>query len=200
MTPFRVEAGLAAPLLLDNVDTDQLLPARFLRKPRGDGYHPWLFYDARYDAEGVPNPGFVLNQAPWQSARFLLSGANFGCGSSREGAVYALVDAGIRAVLAPSFGDIFFNNACKNGLLPVRLAPPQLSTILNLGPVPITVDLEALAVRLPSGETLPFSLDPLARASMLEGLDDIGLTDRYADAIQRFDQTRPRWLDIRSCP
>jgi 3-isopropylmalate/(R)-2-methylmalate dehydratase small subunit len=187
MTPFRVETSRAAPLTRANIDTDQILPARFLRKPRGDGYHPWLFHDLRHAPDGSQIAGFVLNQPDWADARFILGGPNFGCGSSREGAVYALIDAGFRAVLAPSFGDIFFNNACKNGLLPVVIS------IDGIDGEPLTIDLEALEVRLADGRVLAFQLDSLQRECLLAGLDDIGLTRQHAADIIRFEATRPRW-------
>ncbi len=183
MTPFTVLDGLAVAIDLPNVDTDQIIPARFLRKPRSAGYGGFLFHDLRDD-----NPAFAV-----AGAAVLVAGENFGCGSSREGAVYALVDAGIRCVVAPSFGDIFAANAGKNGLLTVTL---PVAAIVPMLPGPMRVDLPAQSLALPDGSALPFAIDAFRKRCLLEGLDDIGLTLDYADRIAAFaatDRTARPW-------
>ena len=173
MTPFTLLEGKAVALNLPNIDTDQIIPARFLRKPRSAGYGQFLFHDGRGE-----NPAFDVS-----GAAVLVSGDNFGCGSSREGAVYALVDAGVRCVVAPSFGDIFSGNAAKNGLLTVAL---PVGDIVPLLPGPVRVDLPAQVITLPDGSTRLFTIDPFRKRCLLEGLDDIGLTLGYADRIAAF--------------
>ncbi|MDE2197471.1 MAG: 3-isopropylmalate dehydratase small subunit [Rhodospirillales bacterium] len=180
MTPFTVLAGRAVALRRAQLDTDQIIPARFLRKPRGNGYGGFLFHDVAAAEAGFPvRPG---------AGEILLAGANFGCGSSREGAVYALVDAGFRCVVAPSFGDIFAANAAKNGLLTVALAEAA-----EVPDGPITVDLPAQRIRAADGREWEFEIDPFRKTCLLEGLDDIGLTLRHADALAAFAAARPRW-------
>jgi len=193
MQPFSRLTAVAAPLLAANVDTDQLLPARFLRKPRGDGYQNYLFYDLRRRADGSLDPDFVLNDPRYAGARILVSDDNFGCGSSREGAVYALVDAGFRAVLAPGFGDIFAGNAVNNGLLAGRIDPATRDSLWRaLAATPgleITLDLEALSIAVPGGEPLGFTLDAARRARLLAGQDDIDLTLAFEDEVAAFAGT-----------
>jgi 3-isopropylmalate/(R)-2-methylmalate dehydratase small subunit len=181
MTPFGVLRGRAVVLDRANVDTDQILPARFLRKPRSAGYQNFLFYDLREAEPGFPVRGDVA---------VVIAGANFGCGSSREGAVYALVDAGIRCVIAPSFGDIFAGNAAKNGLLTVTLA--DAATRLTDGP--IEIDLPAQLVRCGDAAPIGFPIDAFRKRCLVEGLDDIGLTLVHADQLARFAATRPGWM------
>lgn len=180
MTPFTSLAAPAIPLRLANVDTDQLLPGRFMRKPRGDGYHPWLFHDLRRDADGGLRPDFPLNDPRYDGAPILVADRNFGCGSSREGAVYTLVDAGIRCVIAPSFGDIFAANAAKNGLLAVALPRDVVEAAwaaVEADPAaPLTVDLAAQTVRLPNRAPVRFEIDPFRKECLLAGRDDIDLT------------------------
>ena len=209
MRPFtRIEA-IAVPLDVANVDTDQLIPARFLKKPRGAGsdYAGYLLRDLRFRADGTPDPAFVLNRAPFDRAEILVADANFGCGSSREGAVYALVDFGIRAVVAPSFGDIFAGNAAKNGVLTVELPAAQLVSlraVLHAAPgACVAIDLAAQTVTMPDGQTLEFAIDRFRKTCLLEGLDDIALTQRHADAIAAFEAadagTRP-WTALKEEP
>jgi len=177
MTPFTVLAGPVAILDRANVDTDQILPARFLRKPRSAGYQNYLFHDLRQADPAFP----VRGDAP-----ILLAGENFACGSSREGAVYALVDAGIRCVIAPSFGDIFASNAGKNGLLTVVLSAADIATLRARLTGPLTVDLPAQRLVPPDGAVLAFAIDPFRKRCLVEGLDDIGLTLAHAAEIAQF--------------
>lgn len=192
MTPFDTLTAPAVPLRLANVDTDQLLPGRFLRKPRSDGYDNYLFHDVRRGPDGAPRPDFPLNDPSWAGAPILVADRNFGGGSSREGAVYALVDAGIRAVIAPSFGDIFYSNAIKNGLLPVRLpiaAVERLWAIAEADPAaPLTIDLAAQTVRPANGEPIGFEIDSFHKTCLLAGTDDIDLTLAHGDAIADFER------------
>jgi len=194
MEPFRKLTAVAAPLDMINVNTDQIIPARFLRKPRSAGYGNFLFNDIRQSADGAQNPDFMLNQPTYASARILVAGANFGCGSSREGAVYALHDCGFRAVIAPSFGDIFFNNCAKNGVVVALLPEPAVADLLRqLAAKPgveMTVDLEQDVVIAPDGARHGFSLEPGRKRCLLEGLDDIRLTLQHDTAIAAFEQRR----------
>jgi 3-isopropylmalate/(R)-2-methylmalate dehydratase small subunit len=173
MTPFTILTGPVAVLDRKNVDTDQILPARFLRKPRSAGYQTFLFHDLRANDPAFPaRPGTAI----------LIAGENFGCGSSREGAVYALVDAGIRCVIAPSFGDIFAGNAGKNGLL--ALALPDIGAPSGA----MTVDLPAQTLHMPDGTARSFDIDPFRKRCLVEGLDDIGLTLQHAADLAAFEQ------------
>ena len=200
MTPFTTLTAPAIPLRLANVDTDQLLPGRFLRKPRSDGYDNYLFHDIRRGRDGTLRADFPLNDPCYADAPILVAASNFGGGSSREGAVYALVDRGIRAVIAPSFGDIFYSNATKNGLLPIRLPIDIVERIWAIAEAdpsaPLTIDLAAQTVRLANAEPVRFEIDAFQRACLLEGRDDIDLTLAHADAISSFetsDRASRRW-------
>lgn len=192
MTPFTTLTAPAIPLRLANVDTDQLLPGRFLRKPRGDGYHHYLFHDLRRDAEGQLRRDFPLNDSRWAEAPILVADRNFGGGSSREGAVYALVDQGIRVVVAPSFGDIFYSNATKNGLLPIRLPIDMVERIWATAEAdptaPVTVDLVAQTVRVANAKPVSFDIDSFQKECLLGGLDDIDLTLEMADRLTAFER------------
>ena len=199
MQAFRRETARVAVLPGDNVDTDQIIPARFLKHDRAKGYGQFLFHDLRFDEKGQARPGFVLNEV--EDAKILVVGDNFGCGSSREGAVYALCDYGFRAVLGLSFGDIFYSNALKNGLIPVHLEPAAMDELrgaLEAGPdLTITVDLEAERVILPGGTVAALPIDPFWRDCILEGLDEIGLTFGYGAEIDRFERqhlARQPWI------
>ncbi len=194
MTPFTTLTAVAAPLDLANIDTDRIIPVRFLRKLRSDraGYDPYLFHDMRFDHAGREKPDFVLNQPAWRKAGILVAGANFGCGSSREGAVYALLDYGIRAVIAPSFGDIHYANELQNGMLPVTL-PEEicrgLRDQLHARPgATLAIDLPAQTVTDTAGEAHPFMIDPVYKERLLKGLDDIGLVLEQLPAIETFEQ------------
>ncbi len=184
MTPFTRVESRAAVLDRANVDTDQIIPARFLRKPRGDGYHPYLFHDLR-----AAEPDFPLDQPAAVGAAILLAGDNFGCGSSREGAVYALVDAGIRCVIAPSFGDIFAGNAGKNGLLTVVLPAEEVAALMAQASSggALIVDLADQRVQSPDQRVFAFRTDPRVRHCLLHGLDDIGLTMEAEPDIAAFE-------------
>ena len=192
MEPFRRLHAIAAPLAAPNVDTDKIIPARFLWRKRHDGWGDLLFHDLRFHDDGAPRPDFVLNRAAYCAAQILVAGQNFGCGSSREAAVWSLIDNGFRAVIAPSFGDIFFNNSFQNGLLPVVLPPERvasLRTILEQTPGGrITVDLGAQTVTGPDGVSDAIAIDPFRRECLLAGTDDISFTLRHRDAIAAFEQ------------
>jgi 3-isopropylmalate/(R)-2-methylmalate dehydratase small subunit len=189
----RVE-GIAAPFDLSNVDTDQVIPARFMRRPRDERYHTYCFHDLRFAGDGTPRPEFVLNRPPFDRATVLVAARNFGVGSSREPAVYALLAFGIRAVLAESFGDIFFNNSLKNGLLPVRLPAEVLAGLRDAAAThpgtTIAVDLERQVVEAPGGATHPFAVPTFARDCLLRGLDEIGLTFTLMPDIEAFEASR----------
>ena len=182
MTPFTALTARACPLPFESIDTDQLIPARFMKRTRAEGYGDALLFDRRHDAAGVPVPGFPLDDPRFAGAAILVARRNFGGGSSREAAVYALADAGFRCVLAPSFGDIFAANAVNNGLLPARITEAdgeELLQRLAQGLASVTVDLEACAAV--AGDTrCAFAIDPVARVKLLNGWDDMDLTDSYA--------------------
>jgi 3-isopropylmalate/(R)-2-methylmalate dehydratase small subunit len=191
MQPFTTLTGIAAPLPLANVDTDKIIPARFLKTIKRTGLGKNLFDAIRYRADGSENPDFVLNQDPYRRAEILIAGPNFGCGSSREHAPWALLDFGIRCVIAPDFADIFHNNCFKNGILPIRL-PQEVCELLmedaRLGPNSrISIDLERQVVVRPSGEEIAFEVDPFRKHCLLHGLDDIGLTMAKQGAIEAYE-------------
>lgn len=194
MDAFTILTAIAAPLPMANVDTDKIIPARFLKTIRRTGLGVNLFDGLRYDAAGAERPDFVLNREPYRRAQILITHENFGCGSSREHAPWALLDFGIRCVIAPSFADIFHNNCFKNGILPVRLSRAECDTLMEdaaLGEnARLTVDLVRSVVVRPNGEELPFAVDALRRHLLLEGLDDIGQTLQHADAIGGFEERR----------
>ena len=180
MRAFESGAYAAAPLDLANVDTDQLIPARFLKRPRDERYTEYLFHDVRRDDAGALRPDFILNRDPWRTAQILVADRNFGCGSSREAAVYALVESGFRAVIAPSFGDIFYSNSMKNGFLPIRL-PTEVCAQLRQSLAEsqggrIEIDLAAETVTGPDGSTHHFEISAFHKKCLQEGLDDIGFT------------------------
>jgi 3-isopropylmalate/(R)-2-methylmalate dehydratase small subunit len=191
MEPFDKLTAVAAPIDIVNCDTDRIIPARFLRKPREPGFERWLFHDMRFDAEGNERPEFVLNQAPYRNARILVAGANFGCGSSREAAVYVMYDYGIRSVIAPSFGDIHYGNALQNGFLPIVLDEDKCRRLreqLHAQPgAAISVDLPAQQVTGPDGSIYPFDIDPAAKERLVKGLDDIGLVLQHIERIEGFE-------------
>jgi 3-isopropylmalate/(R)-2-methylmalate dehydratase small subunit len=192
MEPFTKLVAVAAPLDMVNVDTDQIFPSRFLHKPRGSGFGHLAFNDVRFDARGQENPDFVLNQAPYRNAKIIVAGPNFGCGSSREAAVYALYDYGIRSVIAPSFGDIHFANQLQNGMLPV-VQPDHICAKLrgqlrdNPG-ASIAIDLEAQTVTGPDQATYRFAIGQSHRERLLKGLDEVGLILQHVNEIKAFEQ------------
>ena len=198
MQPFTILTGVAAPLPLANVDTDKIIPARFLKTIKRTGLGVHAFDALRYDADGAEQPDFVLNQPPYRQAEILIAHENFGCGSSREHAPWALLDFGIRCVIAPDFADIFHGNCFKNGILPIRLPRPvcdQLMEDARLGGnVRLTVDLARQVVVRPSGEEIPFAIDAFRKHLLLHGLDDIDQTMLRGAAIERYEAGRPGWL------
>ena len=191
MQAFTKLTGIAAPLPKANVDTDQIIPARFLKSISRLGFGKNLFANFRFKEDGSENPDFVLNQEPYRKAEVLIAFENFGCGSSREHAPWALLDFGIRCVIAPDFADIFHNNCFKNGVLPVRLPREICEKLMEDakmgGNARISVDLERQVVVRPNGEEIAFQIDPLRRHLMLNGLDDIGQTMQHAPAIDGFE-------------
>lgn len=201
MKPFKTVEGLAVPLEMANVNTDQILPARYIKKPRGPGYAPFCFHDLRFADDGTPKPGFPLNAPRYQGAEVLVADANFGCGSSREGAVYALQDYGFKVLIASSFGDIFAANCLKNGLLALRLpaeTTAHLRAALAQAETPrVTVDLAAQKVTGPDGGTIDFEIDAFEKECLLEGLDEIDLSLRREAEIAAFEEAyraRRPWL------
>ena len=182
------------PFDFANVDTDKILPARYLRKLRSAqaGYEPWLFYDLRFDGEGRERPDFILNQAPYRSASILVADVNFGCGSSREGAVYALMDYGFRAVIAASFGDIHYANEIQNGMLPVTLPEAvcrELRRQLHAKPgAELTIDLASQTVTDTLGAEHHFDIDPVYRERLLKGLDEVGMVLEHLPEIEGFER------------
>ncbi len=201
MRTFTQLQGLAATIPGKNIDTDQIIPARFLKRSRTDPHYAnYLFHDLRFNEHNVANPEFVLNQPAFKHTNILFADENFGCGSSREAAVYALEAFGIRAVIAPSFGDIFFNNCLKNGLLPIRLPQSDIDTlsrpnadseIERIGshqPISIFVDLNTCTIQcIQTNTRLSFSIDPFWQECLLKGLDEIDLTLSYQAAIEAFE-------------
>ncbi len=194
MQAFTELTGIAAPLPMANVDTDKIIPARFLKTIKRTGLGVHLFDTLRYDGSGEERPDFVLNQPPYRHAEILIAHENFGCGSSREHAPWALLDFGIRCVIAPGFADIFHNNCFKNGILPIRLPREICDELMEDarlgGNARITVDLDRQVVVRPSGEEIPFEIDPFRRHLLLNGLDDIGQTMQRAPAIDGYEQRR----------
>lgn len=193
MKPFVTHTGLVAPLPVANVDTDQIIPKQFLKRIERTGFGQFLFYDWRFNEDGTPNNDFVLNSIEYQSASILIAHHNFGCGSSREHAPWALLDYGFRAVIAPSFADIFYNNCFKNGILPIVLKEEEIYTLFNLSnkePLNITIDLEKQTVCANENHVYSFQTDPYRRKMLLEGLDDIGLTEKYNVEISAYEQKR----------
>lgn len=184
--------GLVAVLDRVNVDTDQIIPKQFLKRVERSGFGQYLFFDWRYHTDGTVNPSFELNQPRYEGATVLLARDNFGCGSSREHAVWALSDYGFRVVLATSFADIFFNNCQKNGVLPIPLTEAQIDSLFARAAEPgyaLTVNLESLTIEDGTGLSIPFEMDPYRRHLMMEGLDDIGVTLTYAEAISGYETT-----------
>lgn len=194
MEPFTTHAGKVVPYDMPNVDTDQIIPARFLKKIDRVGFGELLFYELRYDEDGSPKPGFALNDPRYAGGSVLVSGPQFGIGSSREHAPWAIQQYGFRAVIAPSFGDIFRSNCYQNGLLPVVLSPAEVDAVIaraqEIDGYEVTVDLEAQEVRDAHGLRASFEIDPFRKESLLQGLDDIGLTLRLEDDIAAYESAR----------
>lgn len=194
MEPFTNVRGLVGTLDRANVDTDQIIPKQFLKRIERTGFGDFLFFDWRFNQDGSLNPDFELNESQYQGANILLTRANFGCGSSREHAPWALMDFGVRSVIAPSFADIFYNNCFKNGLLPVSISEEKVEDLFqktraNLG-YELIVDLETQTISDDSGLQYLFEIDPFRRECLLKGLDDIGLTLRLKDRIRQYEERR----------
>lgn len=191
MEKFTELTGVAAPLPMINIDTDMIIPKQFLKTIKRTGLGKNLFHEMRYTSDGSENPDFVLNQPAYRNASILIAGANFGCGSSREHAPWAILDFGIRCVIAPSFADIFFNNCFKNGVLPIALPQEEIDKLLDDASrgsnATITVDLEAQEIRGPDGGVIKFDIDPFRKKCLLEGLDDIGLTLEKQNTIASYE-------------
>jgi 3-isopropylmalate/(R)-2-methylmalate dehydratase small subunit len=203
MQPFTKLTSTAAPLPMVNVDTDLIIPKQFLKTIKRSGLSKGLFHDLRFDEEGNPKAGFVLDQPAYQGAEILVAGENFGCGSSREHAPWALLDASIRCIIAPSFADIFHNNCLKNGILPIALPAEQVELLMDDAErganAVITVDLETQTITGPDGGSISFDIDPFHKHCLMNGLDDIGLTLEKADKIGDYESRREHsqpWLSI----
>ena len=194
MKPFTKLTAVAAPFDIANIDTDKIIPARYLRKLRNTeaGYGPWLFYDMCFDANGKERPEFLLNQTPWRNTGIIVAAENFGCGSSREGAAYAMLDWGISAVIAPSFGDIHYANEIQNGMLPAILAEEHCAVLrAQLKATPgssISIDLESQTITGPDDNTYRFDIDAVYKERLLKGLDDVGLVLQELPAIEAFEK------------
>ena len=201
MEKFTKLTGVAAPMDAINVDTDQIIPKLHLRTIKRTGLGKVLFDDLRFNPDGTEKPGFILNQPPYRDAEILVAGDNFGCGSSREHAPWALLDFGIRCVISTSFADIFYNNCFKNGILPIAVSADELGALMadasdRENPV-LTVDLQAQEITRPNGATVRFEIDEFRRECLLDGLDDIGLTMQKVDRIDAFEvaqRERQPWL------
>ena len=201
MEPFTRLDATAVPIGVPNIDTDQIIPARFLWRKRRDGWRHLLFHDLRFNEAGAPKPDFVLNRGAWRDARIVVADCYFGCGSSREHAVWALYDFGIRAVMAPSFGDIFYNNSFQNGLLPIILPAGRvaaLRALLEQSPGShVIIDLETQTATGPDGAIDTFDIDPFRKECLLAGTDEISFTLGYRARIAAFEddyQAKVRWL------
>jgi 3-isopropylmalate/(R)-2-methylmalate dehydratase small subunit len=201
MEKFIRLSGVAAPLNMMNIDTDMIIPKLHLRTIKRTGLGKVVFDELRFNTDGSEKPDFILNQEPYRSAQILIAGDNFGCGSSREHAPWALLDYGIRCIISTSFADIFYNNCFKNGILPIAVAPDELDLLMTDAadrdnPV-LTVDLKAKAITRPQGATLRFHVDDFRRDCLLNGLDDIGLTLQKIDKIDAFENAQRQqqpWL------
>jgi 3-isopropylmalate/(R)-2-methylmalate dehydratase small subunit len=200
MQKFTVHTGIVAALPRDNVDTDQIIPKQFLKRIERTGYGDVLFFDWRYDRDGIPDAAFPLNAPQYHGASILLAGKNFGCGSSREHAVWALRDYGFRAIIAPSFADIFANNCVKNGLLAVVLRPSEIAQLHArdaAGLFRLKIDLEQCQISWNGGFQAHFAIDPFSRTCLLEGLDEIGTTLKREAEIADYEQKRRNFSSLR---
>ena len=189
MQKFTKLSAIAAPMEMPNVDTDMIIPAVFLKTIKRSGLGKSLFQNMRYNADGSEKPEFVLNQPQYREAKILVAGDNFGCGSSREHAPWALADFGISCVISTSFADIFFNNSAKNGILLIKVTPQQLETLMKDAKqaATLTVDLTDQVIKRPDGSTIKFEVEPHRKHNLLNGLDDIGLTMQHDDAIASYE-------------
>jgi len=191
MDKFTTLTGVAAPMKITNIDTDMIIPKQYLKTVKRTGLGAGLFYELRFKEDGKENADFVLNKPAYRKAQILVAGDNFGCGSSREHAPWALLDYGIRCVISTSFADIFYNNCFKNGILPIKVSPEDLAKLMDDAErganATLTVDLETQQIRGPDGGVVTFELDALRKHCLLNGLDDIGLTMEKADQIATFE-------------
>jgi 3-isopropylmalate/(R)-2-methylmalate dehydratase small subunit len=191
MEKFTTLTGVAAPLPIINIDTDMIIPKQYLKTIKRTGLGTALFAEMRYDESGNENPDFVLNKPAYREASIIVAGDNFGCGSSREHAPWALKDFGVRCVISTSFADIFYNNCFKNGILPIAVTEEQLNALMDDAErganATLTVDLESQTIKGPDGGEIHFDIDPSRKQALLEGLDDIGLTLEKADTISSFE-------------
>lgn len=201
MLPFTTLTGIAAPLPIENVDTDMIIPKQFLKTIKRTGLKEGLFYEMRFDVNGKKNEDFILHRQPYDHAEILVAGSNFGCGSSREHAPWALLDFGIRCVIAPSYADIFFNNCFKNGILPIVLPKENIDQLMNDAKAgkKISVNLQNQTVQSEGQNTAPyqFTIEPFRKECLLGGLDDIGLTLKKLDAIAKYEEKQKQtipWL------
>jgi 3-isopropylmalate/(R)-2-methylmalate dehydratase small subunit len=201
MRKFTQLTGVAAPLPMINVDTDKIIPKQYLKTIKRTGLGRHLFDEMRYDMQGRENPDFVLNKPAWRGAEVIVAGENFGCGSSREHAPWALLDFGIRCVIAPSFADIFYNNCFKNGILPIPLPQAEVDKLMSDAEkgqnARLTIDLVKQEITRPNGEVIRFEIDPFRKHCLVNGLDDIGLTLEKAKSIDAFEAGRKQsqaWL------
>jgi 3-isopropylmalate/(R)-2-methylmalate dehydratase small subunit len=192
MEKFTTLTGIAAYLPLINVDTDMIIPKQYLKTIKRTGLGKGLFAELRYDEAGKPKSDFVLHKAPYDHAKILIAGENFGCGSSREHAPWALLDFGFRCIIAPSFADIFYNNCFKNGILPITLPQKEIDKLIDDASrganATLTIDLPNQEIRGPDGGVIKFDIDPFLKRCLIEGLDDIGLTLEKAEHISRFEE------------
>ena len=202
MDKFNTLTGVAAPMDMINIDTDKIIPKLHLRTIKRTGLGKVLFEEMRFETDGSEKPDFILNKPPYRDAKIIVAGDNFGCGSSREHAPWALLDFGIRCVISTSFADIFYNNCFKNGILPIRVTKDQLDALMadasDTENPELTVDLVNMEIKRPNGVTVPFELDAFRRECLLDGLDDIGLTMQKGDKIDSYEaqqnQAQP-WLN-----
>ncbi len=202
MKPFTAHRGRVAPLDRVNVDTDQIIPKQFLKRIEKTGFGQFVFYDWRFSSDGTKNPDFVLHDPRYEGATILVAGKNFGCGSSREHAVWALADFGFRAVISASVADIFANNSTKNGFLTVRLNDEEVATVMKsaqeIDDYSLTIDLEKCEVRDDQGFSAKFPIDPFVRHCLLNGLDDIGLTLQHESDIAAYEKDHPVGIALTS--
>ena len=201
MEKFRKVTGIAAPMDMINIDTDKIIPKLHLRTIKRTGLGKFLFEELRYTPDGKENPDFILNKEPYRKARIIIGGDNFGCGSSREHAPWALMDFGIRCVISTSFADIFYNNCFKNGILPIRVSKDELDALMadasDAENPELTIDLEEMLIRRPNGGAISFKLEEFRRDCLLDGLDDIGITMQKNESIGTFEEKQKQnqpWL------
>lgn len=204
MQPFTTLTGVVAPIDRVSVDTDQLMPKQFLKRVEKTGYGQFLFFDWRFQNDGTPNPDFELNRPGYAGASILVAGRNFGCGSSREHAPWGLLDYGFRALIAPSYADIFFNNCFKNGILPIVLPEQDVRTLLDAAIAKpgyqLTIDLAQQTIDDGAGFSRHFDVDQFRRHCLLNGLDDVGLTLQHDEEIAAFESNRPAWRPTTTTP